>query len=77
MLSKLYLQMGVPLVQDVLEVCCHVPHSGLHLLWMNATGPQPLEIQHVLLTVGQLLVMKKTVSQCDEKGRTQDKTGRR
>lgn len=77
MLLKLYLQMGVPLVQGVLEVCCHVPQSGLHLLWVNATGPHPLEIQHVLLTVGQLLVMKKTVSQCSEKGSPHDKTGRR
>lgn len=49
--------MGVPLVQQMSEVRGHVPRYGLQLIWVHLTGLQPLQIQHVLLTVGQLVNM--------------------
>ena len=47
--------MGVPLVQQVSKVSGHVPRRSLQLLWVNLSGLQPLQVQHVLLTVGQLV----------------------
>lgn len=47
--------MGVPLVQQVSEVHGHVPRCSLQLVWVHLPGLQPLQIQHVLLTVGQLV----------------------
>lgn len=47
--------MGVPLVQQLAEVCGHVPCHSLQLIWMHLAGLQPLQIQDVLLTVGQLV----------------------
>lgn len=56
-----YLQMGVPLVQHVSEVCGHVPRYGLRLLWVHLTGLQPLQIQDVFLRVGQLANMGEDI----------------
>ena len=61
--------MGVPLVQQELEVCGHIPRYGLHLIWVHLTGLQPLQIQHVLLTVGQLVNVGR-----DSQGNGQNKT---
>lgn len=52
-----YIQMGVPLVQQVLEVFGHVPCYSLQFIWVHLTGLQPLQVQHILLTVGQLVNM--------------------
>lgn len=49
--------MGVSLVQHMSEVRGHVPRYGLELLWVHLAGLQPLQIQHVLLTEGQLVNM--------------------
>lgn len=46
--------MGVPLVQQMSEVRGHVPRHSLQLIRVHLTGLQPLQIQDVLLTVGQL-----------------------
>lgn len=37
------------------EVRGHDPRCSLQLIWVHLTGLQPLQIQHVLLTVGQLV----------------------
>ena len=46
--------MGVPLLQRKSEVRGHVPRYALELVWVHLAGLQPLQIQHVLLIVGQL-----------------------
>lgn len=50
-----YLQMGIPLIQQVSEVCGHVPYCCLHIIGVQLTRLQPLQIQHIVLTVSQLL----------------------
>lgn len=55
----MYLEVGVPLVQKMSEVRGHVPRHSLQLIWVYLTGLQPLQIQDVLLTVGQLINMRK------------------
>lgn len=50
-----YIQVGVPLVQQAAEVRRHGSCCSLQLVCVHLTGVQPLQIQHVLLTVGQLV----------------------
>lgn len=51
---KLNLQMCISLVQKQSDECGHVPQNRPHLVWVHFIRLQPLQIQHVLLTVGQL-----------------------
>lgn len=50
----MYLELGVPLVQQMSEVRGHVPRNSIQLIRVHLTGLQPLQIQHVLLIVGHL-----------------------
>lgn len=52
-----YLQVAVSLIQQVSDVRGHVPYYRLHVIGVHLTRIQPLQIQHILLTVGQLLNM--------------------
>lgn len=47
--------MGVPLLQQMLEVHHHVPCKSFEFIWIHFTGVQPLQVQDVLLTVSQLI----------------------
>lgn len=49
--------MGVPLVEQASEVSGHVSRYSLQHIWVHLTGLQPLQVQHILLTVGQLVNM--------------------
>lgn len=51
--------MGVPLVQHTLQVRGQVPRCDLKVSRVNLAGLQPLQIQHVLLTVGHLVKEEK------------------
>lgn len=64
MATCLDLKKGIPLVEQVLEMCGHTPHNCLHLLWVHISGLQPLQIQHILRTVGQLLHMEEDSQSC-------------
>lgn len=75
--------MGVPLVQQLAEVRGHVPCHSLQLIWVHLTGLQPLQIQDVLLTVGQLVSTREgcqsyntNPSGCDCTTPTNDFSGR-
>lgn len=49
--------MGIPLVQQMPEVCDHVPCNSFEFFWVNFIRFQPLQVQDVLLTVSQLINM--------------------
>lgn len=56
----MYLQVDVPLVQQVSQVSGHAPRYDLQLIWLSFAGLQPVQVQHVLLTVGQLVNTRKS-----------------
>ena len=60
----MHLKKCSPLIEQVLEVSGHAPHDRLHLLWVHVSGLQPLQIQHILWTVGQLLHMGGNSQSC-------------
>lgn len=47
--------MCVPLVQQPSEMRGHGRGRSLQLIWLHLAGLQPLQVQHIVLTVGQLV----------------------
>lgn len=55
-----YLHVNIPLVQQVSQVGGHAPRHDLQLIQLSLTGLQPVQVQDVLLAVGQLVNTRKS-----------------